>query len=463
MRSALASAETSSVVTIDSRHFVQVVADLRRRPDERQLLDQLPWDLRAGLVLVPAEVQLLDLLDLALVAHADRDVRVEVRAFGAHAAEVQRVERAQRVDRGDRPGRPARTVRRPVALGVGRLVGGIANPASSAVWLVAAAAAFVIAWSISSRRRAAFGWGLVAGYAVCDILLVAFTRAAIVGPAIGSEYRYSTDLALITILSAALAFLPLRTDFVLAEPQLLRTRESSGSVAASVRSELGPVDGPTLRRTVTAVVVVLFAISCFDSTMGYADIWHPTESRTYVQTAVKQLSTQKVPLKLIDSALPDNVMWGLSFPDNLVSHVFAEAKGKSTVLEPGQSAGSLYMLDQSGFLRLTAVNGAVNKPGPEPVCGWRVNDEPVSIPLNFTTYDWTWYIRIGYIASQSSPAVITAGRADGGNGEVRVNALYLMGTGKISSIDITGLRGTASMCTNEVHVGYPSALPGTHP
>src|SRR6478752_4701411 len=62
---------------------LEVIADLLARADQRQLLDQRGRYLGAGLVLLAAEVEVLDLGDLLLVAHADRNVGVEVGAFGS--------------------------------------------------------------------------------------------------------------------------------------------------------------------------------------------------------------------------------------------------------------------------------------------------------------------------------------------------------------------------------------------
>ena len=74
--------------------------DLVGRPDERELVDQLARDLRHRLVLLAAQVEVLDLRDLLFVAHADRDVGVEVLALRAHAAEVERVVGAEAVGGG---------------------------------------------------------------------------------------------------------------------------------------------------------------------------------------------------------------------------------------------------------------------------------------------------------------------------------------------------------------------------
>ena len=81
------------MVTADSRHIAEVVADLVERTDERDVLDQPGRDRGRGLRLLPVEVQVLDELGLALVAHAPEHVVVEVHLAGTHAADVQREHR----------------------------------------------------------------------------------------------------------------------------------------------------------------------------------------------------------------------------------------------------------------------------------------------------------------------------------------------------------------------------------
>ena len=71
-RAVAASPATSSVVTIDSRHGSRSWRILSGGPDQREPLDQLLRDRRRRLVLLAVQVEVLDLVDHLLVAHADR-------------------------------------------------------------------------------------------------------------------------------------------------------------------------------------------------------------------------------------------------------------------------------------------------------------------------------------------------------------------------------------------------------
>ena len=75
------------------------MADLVGRPDEGELLDQRRRHGAGGLVLLAAQVEVGDLVDLVVVAHPARDVGVEVAVARTHPAEVQGVHRAQHVGR----------------------------------------------------------------------------------------------------------------------------------------------------------------------------------------------------------------------------------------------------------------------------------------------------------------------------------------------------------------------------
>ena len=101
MRSVAASPEISSVVDDRLAPRLEVVADLLRRADQRQLLDQLASaPARRGLVLLAVEVEVLDLArPRPRSPCGSRTLAWKLRPSGAHAAEVQRVERAQRVGR----------------------------------------------------------------------------------------------------------------------------------------------------------------------------------------------------------------------------------------------------------------------------------------------------------------------------------------------------------------------------
>ena len=72
--------------------------DVGLRPDQVAGLEPLLRDLRLGVALVAAEVEVLDLLGLLLVAVLAGELVVEVLAAGAHAADVERVHRAHEVE-----------------------------------------------------------------------------------------------------------------------------------------------------------------------------------------------------------------------------------------------------------------------------------------------------------------------------------------------------------------------------
>ena len=88
--------------------------------------------------------------------------------------------------------------------------GGLANPPAVVSWIVLAAVLVFLAVTVARRRGAVFGWALAAGYGALNLALLDVSRATFIGPFIGHEYRYITDVALVATIGGALAMIPLR-------------------------------------------------------------------------------------------------------------------------------------------------------------------------------------------------------------------------------------------------------------
>jgi hypothetical protein len=83
------------------------------------------------------------------------------------------------------------------------------------------------------------------------------------------------------------------------------------------------------------------------------------------------------------------------------------------------------------------------------------------IPMATPVFDYTWTMRIAYIASEDTRAVITAARQSiHVHLHKGVSAIYLQLSGPIGAVRIDSLAAHASVCTTEVRVGTPVALPG---
>jgi hypothetical protein len=125
----------------------------------------------------------------------------------------------------------------------------LTDPPGWAQVLAAVAVAAVVAATMVRRRGAGRAWALLAVTVIGSCLLLAVSRAQVIGPyPLAREYRYFTETALVGALCLALATLP-----VLGAPQVLRERP--GPLAATLRRWTA---APGLRLGLgTAVVLAL--------------------------------------------------------------------------------------------------------------------------------------------------------------------------------------------------------------
>ncbi|MCW2674333.1 MAG: hypothetical protein JWP14_2922 [Frankiales bacterium] len=335
--------------------------------------------------------------------------------------------------------------------------GGLLSTVSTIVLLL------VVVGSAVVYRQAARAWLLPSAYFVATAALLATGRNQI-GPVIGLALRYYAEVALLAALALALALLPMVG--VVAKGELLRLEPRSWVVAGLRR--FGDPEGQRWSLSehsrmvlVRGTVVALLASSIL-STVRFDAHWHANPGAAYVATARQELARFPSNAMLYDNAVPQGMMGLLFFPYNSVSRALAPLPGFPRVLKTGGSATDLRILDDQGHVRLAYVGGAVAKPGPTPLCGWFASGPAgVVIPMAVPVFDFTWTMRIGYLASEDTRAVITAARQS-----VRVqlhkgsHAVYVQLSGPVGAVRIDGLAPGASVCTDDVHVGTPVALPG---
>ena len=71
------------------------------------------------------------------------------------------------------------------------------------------------------------------------------------------------------------------------------------------------------------------------------------------------------------------------------------------------------------------------------------------------------WVRIGYLASASSPVVVTAGQASYSTViQPGVHALYVAAGDDFDSVEISGLASGVTMCTDDVVAGIPEPATG---
>jgi len=341
------------------------------------------------------------------------------------------------------------------------LQGGIANPGTAAVTLVAVVFSLVVWVSLVRRRRASFAWFIIAAYAVVNAVILGVTRAAWIGPLIGAEYRYSTDACVIFAIFGALAFLPVHGVFAGGEAQRLLPRRR-GHRQPSAERQLSPFHSAG-EAALAGGLAVGVVVSSLVSTFAYEHMWRYDEVRRFFRTAEHDYATAGREGTLADTTLPENVHSVLFGEWGRTSAVLAAFRPRPRFLTPGRYASELLMTDDTGHLRLAVVEGFTNVPGPVRGCGYRIEERPVSITLGATTMPWLWYVRIGYIATEDATTTVRAGRlVTQAKIHEGLGNLFVMGDGAIGSVEVSGLSDGA-LCTDDVIVGSIKPLPSPAP
>lgn len=338
--------------------------------------------------------------------------------------------------------------------------GGIAAPAD---WLVVLAMLLVlltVAFSIYRSARAVFGWVVVAAYIAVNAALLGLTRATFTGPLIGSELRYHTDELLIVVVFGALTLLPVVGDFAIGPFQSLVPRRPGPTMAFQWPPEAARRIEVLLTGALATLVLVLSTLS----TIRFDALWRANAAHDYFAAVQHDLARSTDPVTIADVAVPAAVQYPLAFPLNLTSFLFAGLEPSPRFLRDGEPAqDDFYVPDEQGHLRIAQIEGYASQPGPEQGCGYRVDRDPVSIPLEGTTVNWLWTARIGYLASLDADAVVTMGDT---TTPVHITAgahtLYVVGQGAIGEVTISDLT-YGTLCTDDVEVGFTNPVPGTGP
>lgn len=300
------------------------------------------------------------------------------------------------------------------------------------------AATIVIGLSVLVRKRAWPAWILLGTYLSFGIVLVATTRAPVFGPDIGLAYRLQTDLICALVLCVGLAFLVL-----------------PGSLQSSELRAAPGVDPRTAARAGVGALVVVSLSGLFCWAAFVQDWQRHNVSESYMRTLADELR-QRGTVDLVDTAAPDDVLPAEFFaPEHTVSTLTSLLDDEVRFPE---ASSDLSLISEQGTLHQAVIDPTVNgKKGPLEDCGWKLTPlESGTVPLEGSVYEWGWWVRIGYLASDDSAVIVR-----GGNDEVRArvdrgpNSLYVKLTSAFDELEISGLDAGTTLCVDTVEVGIP--------
>jgi hypothetical protein len=294
----------------------------------------------------------------------------------------------------------------------------------------------VVLYGYLTRERTLRSWVLLSGYVAALYVLLATTRAPIVGGTAGLEYRYLTDSACLLALCVGLAFLPV-----------------PGSAESS-----GPRDAPMLTvRAGRATVCILTALVCASglvTSAQYARIWHTNNpGHDFVANAGTDLR-RLGRVDLADRVVPPTVIANFSYPDNTTRRLAPLIDDR--VHFPSVTA-RLRVLADDGTLHPAVIKSkATAVDGPLPDCGWKVVRAGTDIPLNQAAQGFASWVRIGYLASGDSPVTVILG-AQSVHTEVTrgLHSLYLHTDEVFDRVSVHGLAAGTTLCVDTIEVGEP--------
>jgi hypothetical protein len=320
-----------------------------------------------------------------------------------------------------------------------RPIGSVADPGDIVVFVSWLAVGYLVYLAYTLRVSSLRAWSLTVAFLAANILLLTAARAFLVGPVIGLEYRYQTELSAVFALSVGLAFLPLRGALETVRPRERATLPFRPAAGA-------------------AAVTVLFVAGATVSNVQYARHWQTSNpGRAYFAAVERSLAGRSAPVPLADVPVPQTLMWGFRYPENTYSHVLRVFEDKTRY--PSVNGNQLFVFDDKGRLRPALITNLRTAP-PHPGCGYQVQGPgTTTIPLNEPVTGTGWWVRIGYLAKGSGTMIVRAGnQVHQARVEDGLHSLYLTASGRFDSIRLSDLTPGVRFCTNDVVLGLPEPV-----
>ncbi|WP_285797134.1 hypothetical protein [Micromonospora sp. NBRC 107095] len=315
------------------------------------------------------------------------------------------------------------------------------NPYDIAKWLSWAVLGALIVVTARRRPSARRAWLLLACYLGLVAALFAVTRlGGPLGSFVGIIPRYVADVVLVAAICVGAALLGTKDvdeDDVSAWPVPTVLREP-GAFAVGLVSII--------------VVLATIGVGTLWSTARFWDNWSTKYGRDYLATTQIELAAAAPGTVFLETTVPDRVIAGYFWPDNLQSHFFRPADRRPTFVEEAEKP---FMFDDFGRIRPVVVQGRKIVPGTVPNCGHLAEGGvPARIPLDGYLEEWPYAVHFGYVSSGDSTALFRLGDA------VRVitlkrglNDVFFLLEGAGDAVEVTVSTSEVRVCTQLITVG----------
>jgi len=317
----------------------------------------------------------------------------------------------------------------------------LVDPPDIGVWLAWAVLLVLVVVTVRGRASAPRAWLLLLAYVAMVTTLFAVTRIGdVLGPIAGLVPRYLADVVVVAALCVGVALLGLRDR---AEPEVAhwpvpKVLREPGALAVG---------------TVAAVVVIAtVSLGTLWSTARFNDNWQTKHGRAYLETTQAELAAAPPGTGLVDEAVPDRVIAGYFWPDNLQSHFFRAAPRRPVFVTEAEAPS---VFDDTGKIRPATVQGTQSVPGPADACGHKVPfGRFARIPLEAPVLEWPWWVSFGYLSSGDSTVTFQLGTATHRFGVRRgLNQIYFLLEGRGDAVQLSVNDPGVTLCTRLVTIG----------
>ena len=302
--------------------------------------------------------------------------------------------------------------------------------AVTASWVVIGA---VVAYIVLRRRNVWPAFLLFTGYVAGTYLLVLSARGTDLGPDLGTDTRYLSDIPIVLCLCLALA-----------------TMELAGAHGSSRAREHALIARSPI--WVSAALVACVSIGGVASSVGYVRPWHRSDAKAFFTTLQREVDLHGR-VDLADRVLPEDVMSQLAAPSNNLSFLVPLVTRDAHF--PEQSS-SLLVVDDDGRLRHAKIRRVLaSRPGKVAECGWEVAEAGSTIPLDGRAIDYFWWVRIAYLSTGPTTATVTLGDTSFDVSlRTGLNDLFLRVEDTFDSVRIDGLEPGVTVCVDTIEVGH---------
>ncbi len=315
------------------------------------------------------------------------------------------------------------------------------DPPDVGVWLAWAAFLVLVVVTVRTRASARRAWLLLLAYVAMVTILFTVTRlGGPLGTLTGLVPRYLADVVVVAGLCVGVALLG------------LRDRPAPEAVTWPAPTLLREPGALAVGLVAAVVVVAMIAVGNLWTIARFSDNWRTKYGRAYLATAEAELAAAPPGTVLLDDTVPDRVVAGYFWPDNLQSHFFRAASRRPVFVTEAEQPS---MLDATGRIRPASVQGQGIVPGPADGCGHRISYGPaVRIPLEEPVWDWPWWVHFGYLSSGDATVTVQLGQATH-RFEVRrgLNQIYFRLAGAGDAVQLSVGNPDVTLCTQLITVG----------